>query len=388
MKDLSHITETFTESVIREMTRVSDSMGGLNLSQGFPDFDSPEAIKDAAIRAIQSNQNQYPVTFGEPELREAISKKAAWFNNITVNPDNGITVTCGATEAMIATLKAIINPGDEVVIFQPFYENYGPDTILSGATPRFVTLHAPDWHIDMDELAAAFNNKTKAIIINTPNNPTGKVFSMEEMTAIAELCIKWDVYALTDEIYEHILYDDLQHISLASLPGMEDRTVTINSASKTYSVTGWRVGWAIASPALTARIRKVHDFFTVGAPTPLQHATAHALAFDPIYYQELRAKYTASRAHILDSLTMAGFNPIVPKGAYYVITDVAELFDKFKATDDFDFSRKLIEKTRVATVPGFSFYAQKGIVTKTVRFAFCKKQETLDAVRELFTKYL
>ena len=359
MKPLSHITETFTESVIREMTRVSDSMGGLNLSQGFPDFDSPEAIKEAAIRAIQSNQNQYPVTFGEPELRDAISKKVAWFNNIKVNPENGITVTCGATEAMIATLKALINPGDEVVIFQPFYENYGPDTILSGATPRFVSLHAPDWHIDYDELAAAFNNKTKAIIINTPNNPTGKVFSMEDMKAIAALCIKWDVYALTDEIYEHILYDDLKHISLASLPGMEDRTVTINSASKTYSVTGWRVGWAIASPAMTARIRKVHDFFTVGAPTPLQHATAFALGSDASYYKELREKYSASRAHILETLTSAGFNPIVPRGSYYVITDVAELFNKFRATDDFDFSRKLIEKTRVATVPGFSFLCAK-----------------------------
>lgn len=388
MKPLSYITETFTESVIREMTRVSDAMGGLNLSQGFPDFDSPEEIKLAAIRAIKSNLNQYPVTFGEPELREAISKKALWFNGIKTNPDDGITVTCGATEAMIATLKAIINPGDEVVIFQPFYENYGPDTILSGATPRFVKLHAPDWHIDYDELAAAFNNKTKAIVINTPNNPTGKVFSKADMEAIAALCIKWDVYALTDEIYEHILYDDLQHISLASLPGMEDRTVTINSASKTYSVTGWRVGWAIASPALTARIRKVHDFFTVGAPTPLQHATAFALGFDQSYYQELRNKYTASRKHILETLTLSGFKPIVPKGAYYVISDVTDLFEKFKAVDDLDFSIKLIEKTRVATVPGYSFYAEKGLVTKTVRFAFCKRQETLDAVRELFAKNL
>ena len=388
MKPLSYITETFTESVIREMTRVSDAMGGLNLSQGFPDFESPDAIKQAAIRAIERDLNQYPVTFGEPELRQAISIKAAKFNKIKSNPDTDITVTCGATEAMMATMKALINPGDEVVIFQPFYENYGPDVILSGATPRFVSLHAPDWHIDEDELEQAFSNKTKAIIINTPNNPTGKVFSMKELQKIASLCTKWDAYAVTDEIYEHILYDGLEHISLASLPGMAGRTVTINSISKTYSVTGWRVGWAIASPEITARIRKVHDFFTVGAPTPLQHAASEALDFEDAYYVGLQRKYAESREHILKTLTMAGFKPYVPKGSYYVITDVAHLFDQLKATDDFDFSRKLIEKTRVATVPGFSFYSEKGLVTKTVRFAFCKRKETLEMVRELFQKNL
>ncbi|MFA5195496.1 MAG: aminotransferase class I/II-fold pyridoxal phosphate-dependent enzyme, partial [Bacteroidales bacterium] len=272
MKHLSYITETFTESVIREMTRISDAMDGLNLSQGFPDFESPLLIKEAAIRAIKSNKNQYPVTFGEPELREAISKKILKYNNIIANPSTEITVTCGATEAMLATLKAIINPGDEIIIFEPFYENYGPDGILSGATLKFVKLYAPDWHIDFDELSAAFNNKTKAIIINTPNNPTGKVFSFSEMKEISKLCEKWDTYAITDEIYEHILYDNSVHISLASLPGMAERTITINSISKTYSVTGWRVGWAVASPEITARIRKVHDFLTVGAPTPFQHA--------------------------------------------------------------------------------------------------------------------
>ncbi len=388
MKTLSAITGLFTESVIREMTRVSDSMGGLNLSQGFPDFESPEGIKAAAIEAIQADLNQYPVTFGEPELREAIARKALDYNKISCDPATDITVTCGATEAMIATMKAIINPGDEVVIFQPFYENYGPDVILSGATPRFVSLHAPDWHIDYDELEKAFGDKTKAIIINTPNNPTGKVFSADDMRKIAELCIKWDVYAVTDEIYEHILYDDLKHISLASIPGMAERTITINSVSKTYSVTGWRVGWAIAPAEITARIRKVHDFFTVGAPTPLQHAAVKALAFKPEYYRDLQEKYSASRTHILETLRMSGFKPFVPRGSYYVIADVSDLFAELKAEDDFDFSRKLILKTRVATVPGFSFYAEKGLVTKTVRFAFCKKQQTLDQVRALFTEHL
>lgn len=388
MKHLSYITETFTESVIREMTRISDAMDGLNLSQGFPDFESPLLIKEAAIRAIKSNKNQYPVTFGEPELREAISKKILKYNNIIANPSTEITVTCGATEAMLATLKAIINPGDEIIIFEPFYENYGPDGILSGATLKFVKLYAPDWHIDFDELSAAFNNKTKAIIINTPNNPTGKVFSFSEIKEISKLCEKWDTYAITDEIYEHILYDNSVHISLASLPGMAERTITINSISKTYSVTGWRVGWAVASPEITARIRKVHDFLTVGAPTPFQHAASEALSFENQYYDELQQKYDDSCKHLYETLVNSGFKPYKPKGAYYMIADVSSLFSKLNAENDFDFSRKLIEKTRVATVPGFSFYSTKNFVSKQVRFAFCKKQETLDKVRDLFFNHL
>ncbi len=388
MKHLSYITETFTESVIREMTRISDAMGGLNLSQGFPDFESPDGIKNAAINAIQSNKNQYPVTFGEPELREAISKKILGYNRIQSDPVTDITVTCGATEAMIATLKAIINPGDEIIIFEPFYENYGPDGILSGAKPKYVKLHTPDWHIDFDELADAFNEKTKAIIINTPNNPTGKVFSKHELSFIADLCMKWDTYAITDEIYEHILYDDSEHVSLASLPGMAERTITINSISKTYSVTGWRVGWAIASPEITARIRKVHDFLTVGAPTPFQHAASEALQFGNDYYISLRNKYDKSRRHITETLVASGFKPFVPKGAYYIMADVSELFPLLKAESDFDFSKKLIEKTRVATVPGSSFYSEKNFVSKQVRFAFCKRFETLELVRELFSKNL
>jgi len=388
MKHLSFITETFTESVIREMTRVSDAMNGLNLSQGFPDFESPAEIKQAAIRAINQNWNQYPVTFGEPELREAISRKALAYNHIKSNPDTDITVTCGATEAMIATLTAIINPGDEIIIFEPFYENYGPDGILSGAKPKYVKLYTPDWHFDFDELAAAFNSKTKAIIINTPNNPTGKVFTHAEFEFIASLCQQWDCYAITDEIYEHIIYDGCQHISLASVPGMENRTITINSISKTYSVTGWRVGWAIASADITARIRKVHDFLTVGAPTPFQHAAAEALAFPDDYYTQLQHKYDVSRSHLTETLVKAGFKPFNPKGAYYIITDVSELFDAMKAESDMDFSKKLIARTRVATVPGSSFYNGNNIITKQVRFAFCKKPETLEAVRQLFSTLL
>jgi aspartate/methionine/tyrosine aminotransferase len=382
MKELSRITETFTESVIREMTRISDSMNGINLSQGFPDFNCSSEIKDAAINAIENNLNQYPVTFGESELREAISKKALNYNKIKCNPETDITVTCGATEAMLSTMKAIINPGDEIIIFEPFYENYGPDGILSGAKPKYVTLHTPDWSFDKKELEAAFNSNTKAIIINTPNNPTGKVFSKEELELIAGLCIKWDAFAITDEIYEHILYDDCEHISLASLPGMEDRTITINSASKTYSVTGWRVGWAIANPQVTKRIRKVHDFMTVGAPTPLQHATAKALSFPQTYYDKLQKQYADARDFLYKTLSETGFKPYLPKGAYYIIADTTEITKILNSADDLDFSHKLIEKTRVATVPGFSFYSHKLKNTNQVRFAFCKKPETLQAVKQ------
>jgi aminotransferase len=386
VKDLSRITETFSESVIREMTRICDKVGGYNLSQGFPDFESPKAIKDAAIKAIQEEWNQYPVTYGEPELREAISKKALSYNQIVCNPETDITVTCGATEAMIASLKAIINPGDEIIVFEPYYENYGPDGILSGATPRYVTLYSPDWNYSYDELAAAFNDHTKAIIINTPNNPTGKVFSRQEMEEIAALCIKWDTYVITDEIYEHILYDGAKHISIASLPGMEKRTITINSISKTYSVTGWRVGWAIAEKKLTERIRKVHDFLTVGAPTPFQQAAVVALAFPEQYYLDLQGNYFEARKFLFDLLQATGFKPHLPKGAYYIIADTSGLMERLNTTDDFAFSTRLIELTGVATVPGSSFYSNPVLGRQQVRFCFCKKWETLYAVKEALNK--
>jgi len=382
MKELARITETFTESVIREMTRICDAVGGYNLSQGFPDFESPKAIKEAAIKAINEGWNQYPVTFGEPELREAISQKVNDYNRIKCNPKTDITVTCGATEAMIATLKAIINPGEEIIVFEPFYENYGADGILSGATPRYVTLNPPDWEFSFKELERTFNEKTKAIIINTPHNPTGKVFSKQELEEIARLCIKWDTYAITDEIYEHILYDGEKHISLATIPGMENRTITINSISKTYSVTGWRVGWAIAEENITAPIRKVHDFLTVGAPTPFQHAAVVALSFDEEYYNNLQKHYTKARKLLYDILDETGFKPYLPKGSYYIITEVDDLMNKMKIDDDFSFSRKLIEKTRVATVPGSSFYSNPEKGRTQVRFCFCKKWETLFAVEK------
>jgi len=362
--------------------------GGYNLSQGFPDFESPEEIKKAAIAAINDGWNQYPVTYGEPELRDAISKKVARYNGIKCNPETDITVTCGATEAMIATLKAIINPGDEIIVFEPYYENYGPDGILSGATPRYVTLYPPDWSYSSEELAQAFNEKTKAIIINTPNNPTGKVFTHKELEEIASLCIKWDTYAVTDEIYEHILYDGTQHISLTTIPGMENRTITINSISKTYSVTGWRVGWAIAEQSITKRIRKVHDFLTVGAPTPFQHAAAVALTFPEEYYVKLRAHYEDARKFLFELLQKVGFQCSHPKGAYYIIADVKGLMGKLGASDDFSFSRKLIERTGVATVPGSSFYSKSNKGKTQVRFCFCKKWETLYAVEKALRKLL
>ncbi len=386
MKPLAYITETFTESVIREMTRVCDAVGGYNLSQGFPDFGSPQALKEAAITAIQEDLNQYSVTFGEPELREAIHQKVRSYNHIPCDPETDITVTCGATEAMIATLKALINPGDEIIVFEPFYENYGPDGILSGAAPRFVTLYAPDWHFRVEELEDTFNEKTKAIVINTPNNPTGKVFSREELETIAALCHKWDCYAVTDEIYEHILYDGAQHISMAALPGMAERTVTVNSISKTYSVTGWRVGWAIAHKSITERIRKVHDFLTVGAPTPFQHAAVKALGFPEEYYAGLRKHYTEAREFLLRVLRETGFHPSIPKGSYYTIADVSELMRKLSIDDDVSFSRKLIELTRVATVPGSAFYSDPAMGRQQVRFCFCKKWETLHTVDKLLRK--
>ena len=382
MKDLSYITDTFTESVIREMTRVCTAAGGYNLSQGFPDFESPAAIKEAAIRAIGEGWNQYPVTYGEPELREAIARKARWFNGIDCDPETMITVTCGATEAMIAALQAIINPGDEIIVFEPFYENYGPDGILSGATPRYVTLYPPEWTYRPEELAAAFNEKTKAIVLNTPNNPTGKVFTRAELLEIADLCRKWDVYALSDEIYEHIVYDGAAHVSIASLPGMGERSVTINSVSKTYSVTGWRVGWAIAPAAITKKIRKVHDFLTVGAPTPLQHAAAEALSFDAAYYEGLREHYLSARKFLCGALTDAGFVLTPPRGAYYLFVRYGDVGKKLGARDDVDFAYKLIDRCGVATVPGSSFFHRGEQGADYVRFCFCKKWETLEAVAE------
>jgi len=380
MKPLSEITTKFTESVIREMTRISNARGGINLAQGFPDFDPPAAIRQAAIDAIQQGWNQYAVTFGEADLREAIAAKALEYNQIECNPHTDVTVTCGATEAMIATLKALVNPGDEIIIFEPFYENYGPDAILSGAGPRYVTLRPPDWSYDSKELAAAFNRNTKAIIINTPNNPTGKVFSRKELEEISRLCIQWDVMAVTDEIYEHILYGHKKHISMASIEGMDHRTVTINSLSKTYSVTGWRVGWAIAGPDITSRIRKVHDFLTVGAPTPFQKAGVCALNMPGEYYTALRKRYENVRNRVCGVLKTVGFNVETPKGAYYVMAHTDTLMHRFKEVDVNGFSLKLMDVTGIATVPGTAFYHSPAMGNDQVRFCFAKNNKTIEDV--------
>jgi len=363
----------FTESVIREMTRICLKHHGVNLAQGFPDFPAPSEIKEAAVKAIRDDFNQYAITWGTPALRQAIAEKFAWYNGVSVDPEREITVCCGSTEAMISSLMATVNPGEEVIVFEPFYENYGPDTILCGAKPRFVPLHEPDWVFDEAELTRAFNDRTKAIILNTPNNPTGKVFSRPELQLIADLCMKWDVIAVTDEIYEHILYDGATHISLASIPGMRERTITINSISKTYSLTGWRVGWAIAAEPLTASIRKVHDFLTVGAPHPLQEAAVVALRTDRGFYKTLAEEYRRRRDVLLGALENAGFRVFSPRGAYYIMTDVGH----FGFRDDVDLALNLVEKGGVATVPGSSFYSHPSLGTTKIRFCFPKKMETL-----------
>jgi aspartate/methionine/tyrosine aminotransferase len=365
----------FTESVIREMTRLANQHGAVNLSQGFPDFPAPETIKDAACDAIRGDINQYAVTWGAPPLRAAIATDFTRRHGLRVDPDVHITVCCGSTEAMMATMMAIVDPGDEVIVFEPFYENYGPDAILSGATPRFVTLRWPDWSFDAAELAAAFGNRTRAIIINTPNNPTGKVFTREELGEIARLCQHWGTVAVTDEIYDHILYDGATHFALAAFDGMADRTVTINSVSKTFSVTGWRVGWTIGPPDITGAIRKVHDFLTVGAAAPLQAASAVALGLPGEYYAELAASYRGRRDRLLSILRSAGFDCQAPKGAYYIMTDIAD----FGFADDVEFARYLVTDIGVAAVPGSSFYRDPASGRTRLRFTFCKKEETLTA---------
>lgn len=373
----------FTESVIREMTRICIKYQGVNLAQGFPDFPAPAEIKEAATRAIHADFNQYAITWGTPALRQAIAEKFAWYNGVTVDPDREITVCCGATESMIASLMAIVNPDEEVIVFEPFYENYGPDTILCGSRPRFITLYEPDWHFDERQLVQAFNNKTKAIIINTPNNPTGKVFSREELQFIADLCLKWGVVAVTDEIYEHILYDGATHVSMASIPGMRDQTITINSISKTYSLTGWRVGWAIASAALTSSIRKVHDFLTVGSPHPLQEAAVSALRMDRSYYQALATEYQERRDFLSHVLEEVGFPLYRPLGAYYIMTNVGH----FGFSDDMACASYLVEKIGVATVPGSSFYSHPSPGRTKIRFCFPKKMETLRQAAEKLRRF-
>ena len=382
---LSDKVEHFTESVIREMTRQAMLHGAINLSQGFPDFPAPPEIKQAAREAIANDVNQYAITWGARNLRHAISRRMHDWQGIEVDPETQITVCCGSTEAMISTLLAVCNPGDEVVIFEPFYENYGPDSVLSGAKPKFVKLRPPEttdgeWTFDERELKSAFDRHTKAIIVNTPNNPTGKVFTRQELELIRDLCVKFNVIAITDEIYEHILYDGAKHVAMAGIDGMRERTVVINGLSKTYSVTGWRVGWTVAPPTITGAIRKVHDFLTVGAPAPLQEAGAAALELPSSYYQKLAEGYRARRDRLMPVLEEVGFRCFRPRGAYYVMTDIG----KFNYRDDVAFATFLVKEIGVAVVPGSSFYRNPKDGARQVRFAFCKRDETLDeAARRL-----
>jgi len=371
-------TASFTESVIREMTRVAQQHGAINLAQGFPDFPMPDAMKEAACAAIHGDINQYAITWGAPALRLGIAEKYRRWYDMPVDPEREVTVTCGATEAMAAVFLALIDPGDEVIVFEPWYENYGPDAILASAAPRYVPLEPPNWTFDPDVLRAAFNEKTKAIIVNTPHNPTGRVLTREEIGFIAELCIEHDVWAITDEIYEHIRYAGGHHV-LATWPGMRERTVTISGLSKTFSCTGWRLGYAIAPERESVAIRKVHDFLTVGAPAPLQAAAAVGMAFDADYYNHLSLDYRARRDSLLPVLAEAGFTFSTPEGAYYVLADFSALSDK----DDTAFAKWMAAEVGVAGVPGSSFYhAGAGRGKSMIRFAFCKKQETLEQAAE------
>src|SRR3954454_13757387 len=369
----SNRTEHIVESVIREMSRVAAGRGAINLAQGFPDFPAPDVLKSAAADAIFGDVNQYAITWGAKPFRDAVAAKYRHHYRLEFDPEREITVVCGSTEGMMASLLAVTNPGDEVIIFEPYYENYGPDTLLSGAARKFVTLRPPLWSFDPEELRRAFSPRTKAIIINSPNNPTGKVFNRQELELVAELCQEFNALAITDEIYEHIVYDKATHIPMMTVPGMRDRTILINSMSKTYGVTGWRVGWVLACPDLTGAIRKVHDFLTVGAAAPLQEAGAVALALPDEYYTKLAANYQQRRNVLLDILERHHFTCYKPFGAYYIMTDIAT----FGFADDVEFARYLVKDVGVAAVPGSSFYKTRGAGKTKLRFCFCKKDETL-----------
>ncbi len=367
------------------MTRLAKQYGAINLAQGMPDFEAPSKMKSAAIKAIREDMNQYEITWGSVELRDAIAEKARRFNGIEANPETDITVTCGSTEAMTGSIIAVTDPGEEVIIPEPFYENYVPATIIAGAKPHHVGLREPGFEFDEEELKKAFNARTKAIILNTPNNPTGKVFTKEQLGVVADLCADYDALAITDEIYEYIVYDGRRHVSIATIGDMHDRTVTISGLSKTYSVTGWRLGYAIAAKDITNAIRKVHDFTTVCAPTPLQRAAVEAFKLPHSYYSTLAREYQKKRDFIVKSLTDVGFKPVKPEGAYYVLADFSSVSKK----DDVEFARYLVKEAKVAAVPGSSFYAHPEMGRKNVRFHFSKKDQTLrEGMDRLATTFL
>ena len=377
---LSHKSTLFTESVIRGMTQLCNRYDAINLSQGTPGFEPPDEVKEAAIDAIHEGYNQYSITWGAPRFREAIARKVTAFNGIPTDPDLNVTVTCGSTEGMMSSLLAIINPGDEIVIFEPFYENYGPDTIISGATPIYVPLRetrCPErgdiFTYDPDELRNAFSENTKAIVLNTPSNPIGKVFTHEELKEIAALCCEFDSLAVTDEIYEHMIYDERPHISIGSLPEMRDRTITVSGLSKTYSMTGWRLGYVIAPEYLANAIRKMHDFLTVGAPHPLQQAGVVALQLGQEYYRELVEQYDNKRKLFSSLLRKAGFQCYIPEGAYYIMTDISN----FGFSDDTEFAHWLVKEIGVGGVPGSSFYSRPELGKTKLRFMFSKDEATL-----------
>jgi aminotransferase len=376
-------THGITESVIREMTRLALRHKAVNLAQGFPDFPAPQILKDAARQAIADDINQYAITWGSKRFRDQIAAKYRRNYGLEIDPEREITVCCGSTEGMIASLLAVSNPGDEVVIFEPFYENFGPDTLLCDAHRKFVKLYPPEWTFDPDELRRAFSPKTKAVIINSPGNPTGQVFDRTQLQTIAELCQEFEALAITDEIYEHIIYDGAQHIPMMTIPGMRERTILINSMSKTYSVTGWRVGWVLAHPDITESVRKVHDFLTVGAAAPLQEAGVVALGLPESYYIDLAREYTARRDLMLQMLERAGFRCSVPRGAYYVMADFSMLS---KHDNDVTFTRHLIETVGVAAVPGSSFFGNPHDGAKWIRFCFPKKYDTLKEAEERLKK--
>lgn len=391
--ELARRTEPFQESVIREMTRLGDETGAVNLSQGLPDFDSPPEVLEAAVRAIQTGDNQYTFPFGTPEFRQAIAEKTTRYNKILSDPENDVTVTCGVSEAMMSVMMALTDPQDEVIILEPWYENYLPDCLMSGVIPKFVPMREPDYTFDPAELRSAFSKKTRLILINTPHNPTGRVFSRQELDTVAGLCREFNVVAVTDEIYEYILYDGREHTSIGSLPGMEDRTVTISGLGKTYALTGWRVGWAVAHPHLTARIRKVHDYLTICAPSPFQAAGIVALNLPEAYYTGLQKEYSSRRTLLLDALKQAGFSFLTPEGAYYVMANFENLqwsksgYTKNSWSLDRSFSEFIAREVGVAVVPGSSFYSSKGIGQTTVRFNFAKREDTLLEAARRMGKY-